>query len=150
MKKYLYSGLIIVIIITIDYFTKLYALKYFHITYKVTDFLSFILVMNKGISFGILNNESQNQLLLIVIGFMICLILLIYVDKKYFYAKIVIISGAIANIIDRILYHGVVDFIYFHFKEYGFPAFNIADSCIVMGVTYIVITDLYIKKTISI
>jgi len=88
MKKYLYSGLIIVIIITIDYFTKLYALKYFHITYKVTDFLSFILVMNKGISFGILNNESQNQLLLIVIGFMICLILLIYVDKKYFYAKI--------------------------------------------------------------
>jgi len=49
-------------------------------------------------------------------------------------ALILIFSGAIGNLIDRILYHEVIDFIDLFVGSYHWPAFNIADSCITVGV----------------
>jgi len=54
---------------------------------------------------------------------------------------ILIFSGAIGNLIDRILYHEVIDFIDLFVGRYHWPAFNIADSCITVGVV-LMFTDL--------
>lgn len=49
-------------------------------------------------------------------------------------ALILVFSGAIGNLIDRILYQEVIDFLDFFYESYHWPAFNIADSCITVGV----------------
>ena len=56
-----------------------------------------------------------------------------------------ILSGAIGNLIDRIFIGKVVDFLDFYYKSYHFPAFNVADSCITIGVALIIINLIFIK-----
>jgi len=51
---------------------------------------------------------------------------------------ILIFSGAVGNLIDRILYKEVIDFIDFFYKGSHWPAFNIADSCITIGVSFMI------------
>jgi signal peptidase II len=54
-----------------------------------------------------------------------------------------ILGGAIGNIIDR-LWHGfVVDFFYFHYQSFTFPAFNVADSAITVGATLLILESLF-------
>ena len=53
-----------------------------------------------------------------------------------------IIGGAIGNVIDRFVFGAVVDFLYFHIGRYGWPAFNVADSAITVGVVLMVIAQL--------
>jgi signal peptidase II len=48
-----------------------------------------------------------------------------------------IIGGALGNIMDRFLYGGVVDFLQFHIRKHNWPAFNLADSAIVIGVALV-------------
>jgi signal peptidase II len=62
---------------------------------------------------------------------------------------VAIIAGAIGNIVDRFIEGAVVDFIYFHIGEYGFPAFNIADSAICLGVAWIMILQYQRKKILT-
>lgn len=100
-------------------------------------FFNIVLVWNYGISFGIFNNAAQNQFLLLSIACCICAMLLfIYIKKSKSSLKYpigLIIGGAIGNCIDRLTYGAVLDFIDFHAVGYHYPAFNIADSAIVIG-----------------
>ena len=57
-----------------------------------------------------------------------------------------IIGGALGNILDRVRHGAVVDFLYFHYRDYGFPAFNLADSAISIGVTLILIDSLFMER----
>ena len=93
-------------------------------------------VENQGAAFGIL----QNRLWLFVIFTLIMLVVLGYLyyhtpaEKGYGwirFALVLIISGAIGNLIDRVLRQYVVDFLYF--KLIDFPVFNVADSYVVVG-----------------
>ncbi|MCL4148637.1 UNVERIFIED_CONTAM: hypothetical protein GTU68_054410 [Idotea baltica] len=61
-------------------------------------------------------------------------------------ALVLIVSGAIGNLIDRIRYDAVVDFLDFYWKTYHWPAFNIADSAICIGVTVLVFRMLFFHK----
>ena len=56
---------------------------------------------------------------------------------------ILLFSGAIGNLIDRILYQEVIDFLDFYYKNFHWPAFNVADSCITLGVA-LVLADQFI------
>jgi signal peptidase II len=60
-------------------------------------------------------------------------------------ALILIFSGAIGNLIDRTLHGEVIDFIDFVINGYHFPAFNVADSCITIGVIFMGV-DLFLGK----
>ena len=53
-----------------------------------------------------------------------------------------IIGGAIGNVIDRFVFGAVVDFLYFHIGRYGWPAFNVADSAICIGVVLMILAQL--------
>lgn len=99
----------------------------------IKNFLSFTYVENTGIAFGMFKN---NTLFFIVLTSIIALVVLYFLIK--FYKKnlwitvllSVVFSGAVGNIIDRIRFGYVVDFVHFSF----FPAiFNIADSAVVVG-----------------
>ena len=105
-------------------------------------FLDLVNIHNKGISFGLFSENFPTWLITIIVGLVI--IILIYwffiadkIIEKW--ALIIIISGAFGNFIDRLLHNHVVDFLYFHYKSYYWPAFNIADIAITIGVAILII-----------
>jgi len=100
----------------------------------VLPFFNIVMVKNSGITFGMLGGIASPSFL-IFLSIIVIMLMLIWVRKNEQYALPVtlIISGAIGNIIDRIIYGSVVDFLDFHLFEYHWPAFNIADSAIVIG-----------------
>lgn len=103
----------------------------------IFPFFKLILVFNHGVSFGFLNNAAQNQMLLIGVAIIIISILLHWYWKTHSTYMLfpigLIVGGAIGNIIDRVTHGAVIDFLDFHYKNYHYPAFNIADSTIVIG-----------------
>jgi signal peptidase II len=64
------------------------------------------------------------------------------------WALSLIIGGALGNIRDRVLYGAVFDFLDFYVGSYHWPAFNLADSCIVVGVLLLLYTQLVLKKRV--
>ena len=135
------------LIIWADQFTKQWVLTLFHNgdteqrmprPHTVTDFFDFVLVWNHGVSFGILN-QTNTVMPMVLIG--LAVILVGFVSWWLIRAKTwgeavafgLIIGGAIGNIIDRVRLGAVVDFLDFHMGETHWPAFNVADSAVVVG-----------------
>ena len=102
----------------------------------IPNFLYLTYVKNTGGAWSIF---ADNSYLLILIGIICIGGLGYYIYKKESFTKLetlylgLIISGILGNFIDRILRHGVVDFIGFILGKYYFPVFNLADICIVFG-----------------
>ncbi|WP_213618323.1 signal peptidase II [Paenibacillus sp. J22TS3] len=98
---------------------------------------------NRGAAFGILENQRW---FFIVITVIVVLAIVWYMQKikggknrLLPTALALVLGGAIGNFLDRALNGEVVDFLMFNFGSYTFPIFNIADSCIVVGVALIVL-----------
>lgn len=137
-----------------DQVSKFIMVKYFPmIRTEVTDFFSIALVYNKGISFGLFNDINYSNYIFCFLSSAIVIFLLKCLkdvkEKHEIIGLCLIISGAIGNVIDRIVYPGVVDFLEFHWKQYYWPSFNIADSAICLGVCILLIFSIscdYKKK----
>jgi signal peptidase II len=106
-----------------------------------------VLSHNYGVSFGVLNRASAimpyalSVLAFVIVGFMVQW--LRRVDRWFPALAIgMIIGGALGNVIDRLRLGPVTDFLYFHYGAYDFPAFNVADSGISVGVTLLVLDGL--------
>ncbi len=115
---------------------------------NVTSFFNVVLTFNTGVSFSLFQSNGMLGLwLLISIATGLCIWLGVLIkqshDKNEQIAFSMIIGGAIGNITDRFLYGGVVDFLDFHIKKYHWPAFNIADSAIVVGAAIILCVHLW-------
>lgn len=140
-----------------DQVSKFIMVKYFpDIRTEVTDFFSIALVYNKGISFGLFNDINYSNYIFCFLSSIIVVFLLKWlkdVKEKYEITGLcLIISGAIGNVIDRIIYPGVVDFLEFHWNQYYWPSFNIADSAICLGVCILLVFSInydYKKKKIE-
>jgi signal peptidase II len=118
---------------------------------EVTSFFNWVMVWNKGISFGIMNHETDyGPLLLTVLAVVITAIFLWLLLKKPVsvnsWGFALIIGGAIGNVIDRLRFGAVIDFLDFHAKDYHWPAFNIADSCVCIGVFLLIIWGLFFEQ----
>lgn len=100
-----------------------------------------VLVWNKGISFGMFTGWEYSAWIFTAIAVAITLFLLRWMVKsKNLYMVLslgLVIGGAIGNVIDRLRYGAVVDFLDFYVGRYHWPAFNVADSAIVVGVIVI-------------
>jgi signal peptidase II len=117
----------------------------------VTSFFNLVLTWNNGISFGLFNNGSNlNALILSLLAIAIVIFLIMWLrkseTKRVAIGLGLIIGGAIGNIIDRGLHGAVVDFLDFHINSYHWPAFNIADSCITIGAMILVFDSLFSPK----
>lgn len=132
-------------VVFLDQLTKNWILSFFaagHEPVTLTFFLKIILAFNRGVSFSLFSQETQQGVYLLT-G-VTCLIVLVLgfwlVKSRDFLLSAglgLIIGGAIGNIIDRLRIGAVVDFLYFHWQEYSFPAFNIADCAITLGVGFL-------------
>lgn len=108
-----------------------------HPVVEVFPFFRIVLVWNKGISFGMFSGLNQ-PLALVGISLLVVGILLVWLHKNesplLAAALGLVIGGAVGNMWDRLHYGAVVDFLDFNLGEYHWPAFNIADSAIFIGV----------------
>jgi signal peptidase II len=113
--------------------------------YNVTSFFAIILIFNKGVSFGFMQNFEHSNLLFSFITSVISAFILrhFYKHTSHLFAIIfgLILGGALGNLIDRFVFGGVLDFILIHYAGWHYPAFNVADSAVVIGVfIYIIFT----------
>ncbi|MDR1560916.1 MAG: signal peptidase II [Holosporaceae bacterium] len=103
--------------------------------YFVLPFLNIVTVKNRGVTFGLFNGVSQ-QLIWVLLSLAIVVSLCLWArnNRTLWLPTSMVIGGAIGNSIDRIVYDGVVDFLDFHLAGFHWPAFNVADSAIVIGI----------------
>jgi signal peptidase II len=141
--------ILFVVIVLADYATKEWALASLEGRGRVpvTDFFNFVLVWNTGVSFGMLRSGSElGRWLLTGLALVITCLLLFWLRREpRFWPRLaiwLIIAGALGNVADRIRFGAVVDFLDFHLFGYHWPAFNIADSVIVVGAVLLVVDSL--------
>lgn len=118
----------------------------------VLPFFNFVMVWNKGVSFGILNHETDyGPLFLGVLAVAIIVVFTIWLLRNrnaYQCAAIaLVIGGALGNVLDRVRFGAVVDFLDFHAFGWHWPAFNISDSCICIGVFLLIIHSFFFEKS---
>ncbi len=113
---------------------------------KITSFFNLTLMHNEGVAFSILADQSGWQRYFIaVVASLIVLWLLYWLRynrsslKLQNTALVLVIGGALGNIVDRIWLGYVVDFIELHYNGYYWPAFNVADSAIFLGAVLLII-----------
>lgn len=110
----------------------------------INNFFSLTYVKNTGAAWSIL---SGKQFFLIIVTIIVIIFLLIYLYKMKNYSSLDIIgyslllAGALGNLIDRIFYGYVIDYLDFLIFNYDFPIFNIADCCIVIGIMILFISS---------
>lgn len=110
----------------------------------IVDFFSITKIYNEGASWNIL---SGYKYILIIIA-IIMLITLYYYQRKFklndrnVIAFSAVYAGILGNLIDRIIYGSVIDFLDFHIFNYDFPVFNLADILIVFGIFLLIIAIL--------
>jgi signal peptidase II len=118
---------------------------------QVTSFFNLVLAWNKGVSFGFLSSsEAHMPYYLAGFSILVSVVLLIWLIRERVLTIQVglafIIAGGIGNAYDRLTLHAVVDFLQFHYEGWYFPAFNVADICINIGVGLILIDILFFSK----
>jgi signal peptidase II len=134
--------LILLIVLTLDQLSKIYVLKITDASeqtvIKLTSFLNIVLTWNRGVTFGMFNDLTYGKMIFTIFAIILTIILSIWMfkskDKLEVSAIAMIIGGALGNIIDRIRFGAVVDFIDFYIYSYHWYVFNIADSAICLGV----------------
>lgn len=113
----------------------------------VTSFFQLVLVYNPGAAFSFLADHSGWQrwffivLALVVCGWLLTMLRTHQRELALPLAFSLVIGGAIGNVIDRVVHGAVVDFLYFHIGRYGWPAFNVADSAITVGVALMLLAQ---------
>lgn len=110
----------------------------------IMNFLSITKVYNTGASWNILSEIRGGRIILIIITILVLISLLFYqknfkLNNRNALAFSLLYSGIVGNLIDRIFYGYVIDFLDFNIMNYDFPVFNLADICIVIGIFLIAI-----------
>ena len=141
-------GLILALaVIILDQLTKQLILTQLVAPIAVTGFFNLVLVWNRGISFGMLGRLGDHGPWLLV-GFAlivgIVLLLLLAREQRWLsrLAFGLVLGGAVGNAVDRLRFGAVIDFLDVHALGYHWPAFNVADSAIVVGAGLLVLDGL--------
>ncbi len=106
---------------------------------EITSFFNLVMVWNRGVSFGLFSDaDDSRRWILIAAAAAITLWLLVWLwrgpNRLVALALGLVIGGALGNILDRLRFGAVADFFDFHLFGWHWPAFNIADCAIVVGV----------------
>ncbi|MBN9114576.1 MAG: lipoprotein signal peptidase [Pandoraea sp.] len=141
---------IAVIAILLDQVTKLTILKTFQYGefHPLTSFFNLVLVYNKGAAFSFLAAAGGWQRWFFTLLGLVAATVIIFLLKRHHGQKMfclslsLILGGALGNVIDRVIYGHVIDFLDFHVGGRHWPAFNMADSAICVGAVLLVIDEL--------
>ena len=136
-------------VVALDQWTKLLVLRSFQpgeIRPVIEGFFNLTLAFNKGVAFGLFADFSDGLRYALLGGTAALAIgaVLYFFKREYAHdpvgraALVLVLGGAVGNIIDRVRLGMVVDFFDFYLGEYHYPAFNIADSAICVGVVVLI------------
>lgn len=122
---------------------------------EVTPFFNLVMVWNRGVSFGLFgDHDGERALFLIVMAIAIALVLGVWLwrcaDRFVAFALALVIGGALGNVIDRVRFGAVADFFDFHLSGWHYPAFNIADAAIFVGVCLLLFDGFWREKRRSV
>ncbi len=142
-------GLAFVILLA-DQFTKVLIQGYYKLGdgTPVTSFFNLVRAHNSGAAFSFLSGASGWQRWFFTVLGMLAAALIVWMlrshggQKLFSFALACILGGAIGNVIDRLLYGYVIDFLDFHWRHWHFPAFNLADSAITIGAACLIFDEL--------
>jgi signal peptidase II len=140
-KKWLFF-ITVVTIWLLDQATKLLVNKYippYTKTIKITPFLNLVHIRNTGIAFGLWAGGNGGKQIFFIVFSLVAIVFIFY----YFWRTLpsflnnlacgLVLGGALGNLTDRLLYGNVIDFIDCHWRHYHWPAFNVADSAVTIG-----------------
>ena len=152
-KKYLKYLLLVSIIFILDRLSKLYILNLAENTnlvdIYVNSYLNLYLVWNKGIAFGLFSfdeNYFYNFITILIIIVTFVILIMIYKANDFkVYFLLLIISGALGNLFDRLYYTAVPDFIDFHINDIHWFIFNVADIFISIGVICLILDEIFVN-----
>jgi signal peptidase II len=141
------------IVLLLDQITKITITRLFSYgdSYPVTSFFNLVLAYNKGAAFSFLATEAGWQRYLFSGIAIAAVVFILYLLRRhagqrlFCWALALILGGAVGNLIDRIAYGHVIDFLDFYIPNSSlphWPAFNVADSAIVVGAALFVIDEL--------
>ena len=145
--------LILIFIVFADLISKYFISKILFVNkfYEVLNFFDLVNIHNKGISFGLFDKVFSSFFILLIVGVSIIILFYWYFisDKKIEKLGLIfVLAGALGNFIDRLINGYVIDFISIHYKHYYWPAFNIADISITVGIAILIIST-YISHKYS-
>jgi signal peptidase II len=138
------------IVILFDQLTKIAVTKVFAYAtpYAVAPFFNFLLIFNRGAAFSFLSSASGWQRWAFTALGIAAACVIVYLLKRHGNQKLfstalsLIMGGALGNVIDRLVHGRVIDFLDFHVAGWHWPAFNLADSAIVVGAVLLVLDEL--------
>ncbi len=142
------------LVLVLDQATKLYIDRSMALHSSITvirDFFNITYLRNKGAAFGILANSSYRLPFFLLISAVAVCVIGVVISRLKEEQKLaalslsLIFSGALGNMIDRVRLGEVIDFLYFHWYEHYWPAFNVADSAICVGV-FLLGIDMYLEE----
>lgn len=116
---------------------------------RILPFLNIVYVENTGSAFGMFKSLGSlffiifSSIAIIFIGYL----LIKEIENRLVYA--VILGGAIGNLIDRLIYGYVIDFVDFHIGNFHWPAFNVADSALTIGIFLLLYKTFFSKKQVT-
>ena len=142
------------LIIVLDQLSKLWITNHFAYgeSLAVLSIFNLVLTHNTGAAFSFLSDAGGMQRWLFSIIAVIASVWIVWLLRRhsaqtlFALALSLILGGALGNLIDRIAYGYVVDFLHFHWNEHYFPAFNIADSAITCGAFLLILDSLKERK----
>jgi len=138
------------LILVADQFTKVMIMGYYQLgdSTPVTSFFNIVRVHNSGAAFSFLAGAGGWQRWFFTAIGVGAALLMVWLLKKHASQKLFafaiasILGGAVGNVIDRVLYGYVVDFLDFYWRGWHFPAFNVADSAITVGAACLILDEL--------
>ena len=117
---------------------------------EVTSFFNFVMVWNQGVSFGMFS-DSHDMMPYVLSGFalILCCVFAVWLSKSVRATTSLpicfVIAGALSNVWDRARFGAVADFFDVYVGTYHWPAFNVADSLIVVGVGLLAIDTIFLE-----
>jgi signal peptidase II len=137
-------------VIVLDQVTKTMIVAAFRLgdARTITPFFDLVRAHNRGAAFSFLNEASGWQRWFFIALGLGAAVFIVWLLKRhggqrlFSWALALILGGALGNVIDRVIYGHVVDFLQVHWKHHYFPSFNVADSAITIGAMLLILDEL--------
>lgn len=143
MKRYSYF-LVSLLVVVVDQVTKFLARVYIGTfdTIKILPFLHLVRVRNEGAAFGMFRGLGNETFIVVSLVAMALLIYLLLKGREDKLGLSLILGGAVGNLIDRVVFRNVTDFIDVFVGKFHWPAFNVADSALSVGLFVLLVSSL--------
>ena len=149
MKKLYYVPATVAITIALDLFTKYEADMRIpsYSAVEVLPFFNLVNVENKGAAFSMLSGMGNGFFITIALAAIFFIVYLLVKTNEHPLSLALILGGAVGNLADRLLYGHVRDFLDFHVGGWHWPAFNVADSALTVGLALLLFYSLLPGKS---